>query len=246
MSDWLISWYCKHKFLWVSLSLSFSLSLSLSLYIYVIYWPSTEPSIKRCTCVNKRKNSGSRWTWDNNITRTQSDWVSWEQDASVRISLQAEGLRPSVTHGWATQPRWWRSAAMIKRTWGQYSSLSPSPTHLSHTTNITLSRIKCERLYFYKEVCSFVHKSRHYVWLCFACICIRVYILWVYNIYIYIYICVCVCVCVCVCSYYLSLAARLPNNILCPRRAVVGKFLLVDQHWNDHVKRSIGEHYLIL
>ena len=28
----------------------------------VIDWPSTEPSIKGCTCVNKRKNSGSRWT----------------------------------------------------------------------------------------------------------------------------------------------------------------------------------------
>ena len=35
----------------------------------VIYWPSTEPSIKRCTCVNKWKNSGSRWTLENNITR---------------------------------------------------------------------------------------------------------------------------------------------------------------------------------
>ena len=29
--------------------------------------------------------------------------------------------------------------------------------HLSHTRNITLSRIKCMRLYFYKEVYSFVH-----------------------------------------------------------------------------------------
>ena len=35
----------------------------------VIYWPSTELSIKRCTCVNKRKNNGSKWAWDNNITR---------------------------------------------------------------------------------------------------------------------------------------------------------------------------------
>ena len=35
----------------------------------VIYWLSTELSIKRCTCVNKRKNSGSRWALDNNITR---------------------------------------------------------------------------------------------------------------------------------------------------------------------------------
>ena len=35
----------------------------------VIYWPSTQPSIKRGTCVNKRKNSGSRWALENNITR---------------------------------------------------------------------------------------------------------------------------------------------------------------------------------
>ena len=34
---------------------------------FVIYWPLTEPSIKRCTCVNKRKNSGSRWALNNNL-----------------------------------------------------------------------------------------------------------------------------------------------------------------------------------
>ncbi len=33
--------------------------------------------------------------------------------------------------------------------------------HQTHTTNITLLRIKCERLYFYKEVCSFVHWSSY-------------------------------------------------------------------------------------
>ena len=40
---------------------------NLRTFCIVIYWPSTEPSIKRCTCVNKRKNSGSRWTLENNI-----------------------------------------------------------------------------------------------------------------------------------------------------------------------------------
>ena len=41
---------------------------------------------------------------------------------------------------------------MVKRrTWGQYSSLSPSLNHLSHTTNITLSRIKFERYIFIKK-----------------------------------------------------------------------------------------------
>ena len=40
----------------------------------VIYW---------CTCVNKRKNSGSKWSRDNNITRCpgrfESVGVSWSQ-----------------------------------------------------------------------------------------------------------------------------------------------------------------------
>ena len=49
----------------------------------VIYWPSTETSIKGCTCVNKRKNSGSRCTLNNNITRAQTVWVSWRQDAEA-------------------------------------------------------------------------------------------------------------------------------------------------------------------
>ena len=52
------------------------------------------------------------------------------------------------------------------------SSVSPSPTHLSHTRNITLSRIKRERYIFIKKsVHSFI-EVRHYVWLCSAYICI--------------------------------------------------------------------------
>ena len=89
--------------------------------------------------------------------------VSWTQDAEAwGPACRLRALRPSVTHGWATQPRWGRSATMIaRRTLGQNNSLSPSPTHLLHTITITLSRIKCERLYFYKEVYSFVHWSSY-------------------------------------------------------------------------------------
>ena len=39
------------------------------------------------------------------------------------------------------------------------NSLSPSPTHLSHTTNINPFENKVWEIYFYKEVCSFVHWS---------------------------------------------------------------------------------------
>ena len=129
------------------------LSNHITIYHFVIYWPSTKPSIKRCTCVNKQKNSGSRWTWDNNITRCPG-----------RFELVGDKMpkwEPVADRGlWAlSDPRLSNPAKMRKkccydrrRTWGQYSSLSPSPTHLSHTTNITLSRIKWERLHFYKEV----------------------------------------------------------------------------------------------
>ena len=74
--------------------------------------------------------------------------VSWSQDAGVRASGRQRALGPHWPTVEQPQPRWERSAPMVRRTWIQYSSLSLSPTHLSHTTNITLSRIKCERLYF--------------------------------------------------------------------------------------------------
>ena len=145
------------------------------LIIFVIYWPSTESLIKRCTCVNKLKNSGSRWTLNNNITRCPGRFElvgermpAWEPACRLRAQLSN------------SKPRWERNAAMVKRrTWGQYSSLSLSPAHLSHTTTITLSRIKCERLYFYEEVCLFIIEVRHYVWLRSAYIYIC---MWLYNI----------------------------------------------------------------
>ena len=130
----------------------------------VIYWPSTEPSIKRCTCVNKQKNSGSRWMFNNNITRCP--------DGSSQLETRCPKWEPAADRGlWALSDpqlsnpsqdeeevlQWSRGEHI-----GQYSSLSLSPTHLSHTTNITLWRIKCERdIYFYKEVCSFVYWSSY-------------------------------------------------------------------------------------
>ena len=44
--------------------------------------------------------------------------------------------------------------------------------------------------------------------------------------------------------YHRSLPTGLPNNIVCPFRAVVGKFLLVGQHRHVNVKKSIGNRYL--
>ena len=94
----------------------------------------------------------------------QTDWVSSSsscgQDARVRTG--------SRRRAWAlSDPRLSSPAKMRKKCcYGQKnfgsicSNLSPSPTHLSHTANITLSRIKSERYIFIKKcVRSFVHWS---------------------------------------------------------------------------------------
>ena len=107
--------------------------------------------------------------------------VSWEQDAHVRISLQTEVLWPSVTHGWTAQPGHERSAAMVRKTLGQYVTVCPRLQLTSHAQpTSTLSRIKCERYIFYKEVCSFVHWSRHYCRPCFR-LYLYIYCIVVYN-----------------------------------------------------------------
>ena len=113
-----------------------------------------------------RMPTGSRWVSDNYITRCYrrlelvssvpvAVGVSWGQDAELRASGRQRA--------WALSDPWLSSPARMQKKccYGQKnlgsicSSLSPSPTHLSHTTNInpfaTLSRIKCERYIFIKK-----------------------------------------------------------------------------------------------
>ena len=61
---------------------------------WVIYWLWTEPSIKRCTCVNKRKNSGSSWTIDNNITRCPDGSSQLESRCRSETSCRQRALGP--------------------------------------------------------------------------------------------------------------------------------------------------------
>ena len=65
------------------------------------------------------------------------------------------------------------------------SSLSPSPTHFSHTTNINPFENKVWEIYFYKEVCSFIHWSSSLLLTMFPLIFTFVYVLcscmWLYN-----------------------------------------------------------------
>ena len=104
--------------------------------------------------------------------------VSWTEDAEVRASGRQRALGPQWPTVEQPQLRWERSAVMIRRTLGRYSSLSPSPTHLSHTQHHSFGN-KVWEIYFYKEVCSFVHWSSYIVFNCvstYICICI-----WLYN-----------------------------------------------------------------
>ena len=145
--------------------------------VCVTYWPTTELSIKRCTCINNRcirlKISGyhldcgrvefgvdatptrSRWMSNNYITRCHRRLglvgvsCSWSSSCSSRRWEPApiRGLGPSGQPGWAA--RWERSAAKVRGTWGQYVAVcSVSNSSLTHNPFATLSRIKCERYIF--------------------------------------------------------------------------------------------------
>ena len=136
----------------------------------VIYWPLTESSIKRCICVNKWKNSGSRWALNNNITRCTDGLRQLETRCLSESQRQSEGFGPSVTHGWSTPAKMRKKCCYGRRgIWGQYSSLSLSQAHLSHT-NITLLRIKCERYIFIKEcVRSFIEVCHYFCIYLYVC-----------------------------------------------------------------------------
>ena len=86
------------------------------------------------------------------------------------------GLGPSVTHSWAAQPECERSAAMVRRTWGQYVAVCPRLQLSSHTQpTSTLSRIKSERYIFIKKrVRSFIEAVLIVDYVS-ACFCLYMY-----------------------------------------------------------------------
>ena len=125
-------------------------------------------------------NSGSRWTLNNNITWAQMVWVSWWQDAEAwEPGCRLMALGPQWPTTEQPQAKMRKKCCYGQKNLGQNDSLSLSPAHLSHTTNITLSRIKCERLYFYKEVCLLVHWSLYIMFDYVSAL--FVLWLWVYN-----------------------------------------------------------------
>ena len=148
----------------------------------VIYWPSTMPSIKRCTCVNKRKNNGNRCALNNNITRAQTAWVSWSQDARVRASCRQRALGPQWSTVEQPQPRWERSTAMVEEELGVNIAVCPRLQLISHTQQHHPFTNKVWERYFYKEVCSFVHWSLYIIGWLFPHV----------SIYLYMYTCSCI------------------------------------------------------
>ena len=105
--------------------------------ISVIYWPSTEPSIKRCTCVNKPKKRGSRWGFRKNIERVLAAVVQSVKTGMPAWEPGCRGLGLQLPRVEQTPPRCERSAAMVeRRTWVNiadgpclHSSLTHNRTH---------------------------------------------------------------------------------------------------------------------
>ena len=120
--------------------------------------------------VPQTARGSSSWSWGQLGTRCRTE--------SQRLT---EGFGPSVIHGWAAIMR--KKCCYGQKNLGSIcSSLSPSPTRLSHTTNINPFENKEWEIYFYKEVCSFVHWSSYIIVdYVSACICIRAVVLWIYN-----------------------------------------------------------------
>ena len=123
----------------------------------VIYWPLTEPSIKRCTCVNKRENSGSRCTLDNNITRCTDGSSQLETRCQRENQIADWGL---CGPQWPTveQPkaRWERSAAVVEKELGVKMTVRPClHSFLTHNKHHPFEN-KVWEIYFYKEVYSFI------------------------------------------------------------------------------------------
>ena len=93
------------------------------------------------------------------------------------LELRASGRLRALGPQWPTvdQPSQVEKEVLLD----QYSSLSLSPAHVSHTTIINPFENKVWEIFFYKEVCSFVHWSS-YIMFDYV-LHIFVYVSWVYN-----------------------------------------------------------------
>ena len=95
-------------------SLSPSVPIIYCSWQVVVYWPLTQPSIKRCTCANKRKKKRKQEGIMKECWQVSAEVVLvGDRKARVRASLQTEGCgpqQPPVEQPWA---RCGRSTAII-------------------------------------------------------------------------------------------------------------------------------------
>ena len=109
------------------------------------------------------------------LRRFERVGVNWGQDAEVRTSDRQRVLGPQWPTVEQPQPRWDRSAAMVRITW-----VCPRLQLSSHTQpTSTLLRIKCERYIFIKKYVLLFIEVVIIVDYVFAYICIC---MWLYNI----------------------------------------------------------------
>ena len=147
----------------------------------VIYWPSTKPSIKRCNCVNKRKNSGSRWTLDNNINRCT--------DGSRQSKTGCQRVNQLADWGFATlsDPRLSNPSQDAKEMllWSREElgsillSVPVSNSSLTYNKHHPFEN-KVWEIYLYKEVCSFVRSFVEVVMM-FDYVSACIFVLRLYN-----------------------------------------------------------------
>ena len=156
--------------------------------------------------VQMRMPTGSRWMSNNYINRHHS-LIEFEtvpvavSSSSVPVTvgdrMPAEwepapdrGLEPPATHGWAAQPRWGRSTAMVpRRTFGQYVAVCTRLQFTSHTQQTSPFRIKCERYIFIKKCGRSFIEVRILCWLCFRILCIYICMRLYNTIFLYVLVC---------------------------------------------------------
>ena len=85
----------------------------------VTYWPSTESSIKRCTCVNKRKNSetGASGQKYRNITLTCGHgWIRWWWQMCTPTGSKW------VSDNYITRCHRWLESVSSSSSWSQFGT----------------------------------------------------------------------------------------------------------------------------
>ena len=138
--------------------------------------------------VQMRTPTGSRWTANNYLTRCHRrlELVQTAVPVAIGVSWETRCRRENSSRqrAWAlsdsrssSRARKRKKCCYVQRNFGSIcSSLFPSPTHFPHTTNIKPFGNKVWEVYFYKEVCSFVHWNSYIMLTMFSLIYVYVYV----------------------------------------------------------------------